>query len=230
MVNETVYSNAPVFEAFQIINLIILIATVSGCSIVLLLFFKERKHRKIAHNYVISMCLADIVHGGLGCGMVVFFCTGLKLSDNRCPIVTSVLLISVYVSLFSLTTTAIDRYLAVCYPIAYRTKITHNISYGKKLQLNSKIVQKCKFLGIIIAGWVIAVTLGACLTFMRSEKYKDNPDELCLYLSWVFDPAFLFGYLEMIMFICVGITCVLYLNIYLALRKMVNPIKSFSYL
>lgn len=121
-----------ILNIFQIINLLILILTCVGCSLVLLLFYKERKHRKIAHNYVISMCLADIIHGGLGCGMVVIFCTGLKLSDDRCPIVTSVLLTSVYVSLFSLTTTAIDRYLAICHPMMYRTRMRHRMSFGEK--------------------------------------------------------------------------------------------------
>lgn len=118
---------------FQVINWLILVLTIIGCCLVLLLFYKERKHRKIAHNYVISMCLADIVHGGFGSGMVIVFCTGLKLSDDLCPIVTSVLLISVYVSLFSLTTTAIDRYMAVCHPLMYRTKMRHRMSFGEDL-------------------------------------------------------------------------------------------------
>lgn len=79
--------------------------------------------------------------------------------------------------------------------------------------------------GIILAGWVVAIVLGVGLIFMRSEKYKEKPDELCLYLSWVYDPLYLFGYLEMIMFVCVTITMVLYLIIYLALRKMVRSVK-----
>lgn len=55
---------------------------------------------------------------------------------------------------------------------------------------------------------------------MRSDKYKTKPNELCLYLSWVYDFEYLFGYLMLIMTICIILVVILYVYIYLALRKM----------
>lgn len=115
---------------YAIVNGSILIGTLIGCSFFLFLFYQERKHRKIAHNYVISMCCGDIFHCGLGCSMVIQFCTGLKLSDDFCPLASCLLMMSVYVSLFTLTSAAVDRYMAVCHPVKYQTNMSHKISYG----------------------------------------------------------------------------------------------------
>lgn len=71
-----------------------------------------------------------------------------------------------------------------------------------------------------MVGWILSILAGVPLLYMRSDKYKEKPDELCLYISWVYDPEYLFGYLILFMMICIVLIVVLYVNIYLALRKM----------
>lgn len=78
----------------------------------------------------------------------------------------------------------------------------------------------CFLIAIIVVGWILAIIFGGALLFMRSDKYKEKPDELCLYLSWVYDPEYLFGYLETIMSICIFLIVILYVKIYLAFRKI----------
>ncbi|XP_063706406.1 adenosine receptor A3-like [Culicoides brevitarsis] len=188
---------------FGFLNAAVIAGTLLGCTFFLYLFYLERKHRKISHNYVISMCCGDILHAGLGCSMVIWLCNELKLSDDRCPLATCLLMLSVYVSLFTLTSAAIDRYIAICRPLEYQKKMTHSLSY-------------C----IISLGWILAPIAATPLYFMRSNKSITKPNELCLYLAWVYDLEYLLGYLMLIMSICVIIVVILYAKIYISLRKM----------
>lgn len=127
---------------------LIIIITFIGCLFALMLFYYERKHRRIAYNFVISLCFGDIIHGCLGCAICIRFCVGSKAGDSTCLVQHSILLVASYITLMNVLTTGIDRCWAMFFPLHYHAKMTHKISYGKcvthknwKEQINIKIVE-----------------------------------------------------------------------------------------
>lgn len=117
--------------AFVIINCIILVCTCIECLIVLALFSQETKHRKASHLFVISMCVADLVHVVLGCGVLIHMGFGLKLMDETCHLEIAILLTSHVVSLVNTIICSIDRFFAVVYPLQYQSKMDVNKSCCK---------------------------------------------------------------------------------------------------
>lgn len=190
---------------FTVIYTLILIITLFGCTLVLILFYMERKNRKIAHNFVISMCTADIMHGCVGSAVVIHYCNGLLLGDSTCHIETALMMATAYVSLFNLVTTAIDRYLSIVHPLKYRAFMTNEKSYG-----------------LIAVGWILGVGFGFGIIALRSNKYLKVPNELCLYLTLVVDRIYLFAYIQLLIYSGVIITVMLYIRIYIELRRVVK--------
>lgn len=182
----------------------IFFVTLFGCSFVLALFYMERKNRKIAHNYVISMCIADIMHGCVGSAVCIHYCNGLLVGDELCHIETALMMATAYVSLFNLVTTAIDRYLSIIHPLKYRAFMTHEISYG-----------------IIAVGWLVGAGFGFGIIGLRSQKYLEVPNELCLYLTLVVEPIYLFAYVQLLVYAGVFVAVIFYIRIYVELRRVV---------
>lgn len=199
------FENSFADTLFTTIYTLILLITLFGCSLVLTLFHMERKNRKVAHNFVISMCLADIMHGCVGSAVVIHYCNGLLVGDSTCHIETALMMATAYMSLFNLVTTSIDRYLSIVHPLKYRAYMTHEISYG-----------------IIAVGWILGAGFGFGIIALRSDKYLELPHELCLYLTLVVDRIYLFAYIQLLIYSGVIITVCFYIRIYIELRRVVK--------
>lgn len=116
---------------FVVINSLILVTTVIECLLVFGLFSQDFRNRRISHNFVISLCMADLVHAILGCGVLIHMGVGLKLIDNLCHLEVTLLTCSHTISLICTIVTSVDRYYAVAHPIEYQAKMTDKGSYGK---------------------------------------------------------------------------------------------------
>lgn len=116
---------------FVVINSVILVTTVVECLVVFGLFSQDLRNRRISHNFVISLCIADLVHAILGCGVLIHMGLGLKLIDNVCHLEVTLLTCSHTISLVCTIVTSIDRYYAVAHPFEYQAKMTDQRSYGK---------------------------------------------------------------------------------------------------
>lgn len=225
----------------------IIIFTFFGCVFALFLFYYERKHRKIAHNFVISLVLGDIVHGCIGSTICIRFCNGSKVGDSTCHIEHAILMATVYISLMNVLTTAIDRFWAILFPLHYHANMSNKISYGKLssikyvtikerkssqetatyltdytlscLNIQNLILQYCSSV-LIASGWIIGTGLGCGIIGMRSNKYREFGNEKCIYLGLVVEPIYLFAYIELIMYVTVTVTVLLYIAIYMTMRKM----------
>lgn len=131
--------NAALSSVFTVIFSFIIILTFLGCVFALLLFYYERKHRKIAHNFVISLVLGDIIHGCIGCAICIRFCNGSKVGDSTCHIEHAILMATVYISLMNVLTTAIDRFWSILFPLHYYAKMSNKISYGKWFESQNQL-------------------------------------------------------------------------------------------
>lgn len=204
MHNNTTSEDTYSSTLFTVIYTFILLITLFGCTLVLVLFYMERKNRKIAHNFVISMCFGDIMHGCVGSSVVIHYCNGLLLGDSTCHIETALMMATAYISLFNLVTTAIDRYLSIVYPLKYRVFMTHEASYV-----------------LIAIGWILGAGFGFGIIGLRSNMYLEKPSELCLYLTLVVDRVYLFAYIQLLIYAGVAITVIFYIRIYIELRRVV---------
>uniref|UniRef100_A0A336L0Y4 CSON014241 protein n=1 Tax=Culicoides sonorensis TaxID=179676 RepID=A0A336L0Y4_CULSO len=114
-------------------------------SFVLYLFYKERSFIKIAHKYIISMSMNDLIVGFLCCSIAIsFFRIEVYVNDKWCQINTAFTMFILYNSLITILIASIDRYWAIAFPIHHKTKV------GEK-------VPNC----IIICAWSFSVIVSS---------------------------------------------------------------------
>lgn len=73
---------------------------------------------------------------------------------------------------------------------------------------------------LIALGWIIGAGLGFGIVGMRSDKHREFGSEKCIYLGLVVEPIHVFAYIELIIYVTVTITVLLYIAIYIRMRKM----------
>src|SRR5687768_6998222 len=79
---------------FVFLNSLILIVTVTLCSIVIPLMLQDKKTKKITRNFLLSLCISDLVRVVLGSGFLILVGLGLKLGDSLCLYAVTLFLMS----------------------------------------------------------------------------------------------------------------------------------------
>lgn len=113
---------------FEIVLCIIIVVTNSFC---LLLFFVERKSQKIAHKFIISLSLADLLQGLANPGIHLYLVSGAKIESPYCGLVLTCGITVLLISLFAILATSIDRYWAICHPVCYKTSLSPCVALSK---------------------------------------------------------------------------------------------------
>lgn len=106
---------------------------VFGNSLVLYLFYQNRKWLKISHRYIISMAVSDLLQGLLNPGIHIYLAGGLKMTSKSCTYVMVAASTNVLISLCVVFVTCIDRYWAIVHPVVYKTKVTPVIANCKSI-------------------------------------------------------------------------------------------------
>lgn len=202
---------------FVVINSVILLTTVCECLVVFGLFSQDFRNRRISHNFVISLCVADLFHVILGCGVLIHMSLGLKLVDNWCHFEVTLLTCSDSISLACTIVTSIDRYYAVAHPFKYQANMTDKKSYI-----------------MIGVGWAIGIGVGmACLLFkqditaLRPVVMERVNTTSCILVGNVLKPGFLIFVSFFFTLPCILITISMNIFVYVAMKKVVSILWKF---
>ena len=111
-----------------ILYLITTILAVVGNIFVCLVVYNKKNLRSTTYSLVVSMAISDVI-GGLVIPMQWIFCSTYLLdkgwaAERVCGISKTLQFLSYYVSTFSMTAIAIDRYLLICKPLSKRMSAT----------------------------------------------------------------------------------------------------------
>uniref|UniRef100_A0A336LC26 CSON003215 protein n=1 Tax=Culicoides sonorensis TaxID=179676 RepID=A0A336LC26_CULSO len=158
---------------FMALAILMSITIVLGNVIVLLLFYQERKSLKVAHRYIVSMAICDLLMGLLSVPTQIFMLDQkITASSHHCPWIMGTITALVQTSLAVLVASSIDRYWAVKYPHHYRQKAT-------------PFVANC----IITISWMIPCSFGF-IHFMTAREAKIEK-ALCFMGSETYNPILL---------------------------------------
>lgn len=103
---------------------------VLGNTLVLVLFYLDRKRIDIGHYYILSMAVSDLFEVSIGTPLTAFFRIFLTIDDPLCPIVHGTK-VTIYVwCLFSVVLTAFDRYWAIVHMVHHRNNSSKKIALG----------------------------------------------------------------------------------------------------
>lgn len=197
---------------FVVINSVILVTTVVECLVVFGLFSQDLKNRRISHNFVISLCIADLVHAILGCGVLIHMSLGLKLIDDLCHWEVTLLTCSHTISLVCTIVTSIDRYYAVAHPFGYQANMTDKGSYV-----------------LIVVGWIVGVGIGMLsllfqqdITALRPVVMERLDTTPCILMGNVLKPGYLIFLQFFYVLPCILITIGMNICVYVAMKKAVS--------
>ncbi|XP_063705846.1 adenosine receptor A2b-like [Culicoides brevitarsis] len=197
---------------FLVINSVILVTTVLECLIVFGLLSQDFRNRRISHNFVISLCVADLVHAIFGCGVLIHMASGLKLIDSSCHLEVTLLTTAHTISLVCTIVTSLDRYFAIGHPLEYQAKMTDRKSFV-----------------IIGVGWVVGACVGLSSLFFEQDRNKLRPVVMerlnttsCILIGNVLKPGFLVFVTFFFIFPCILVTIGLNVAIFGAMNKVFN--------
>lgn len=107
-----------------LVEVLIAVASAVGNSIVLILIFRHGRLRTITNAFIANLAAADLMVGILGLPSVLLTVVGLPRNYYGCLLMTCMIIICTQVSIFSLLTVAIDRFVAIKYPFFYNAYMT----------------------------------------------------------------------------------------------------------
>ena len=181
-----VNSTAPSYLSFSTASFTILsaaVATGGNLLVVLAVFLDPNKNLRSPSNYfVASLGFADFFVGVLACPMSAVYpiTEGLKQTNQRYKFwMHMIYFITCTTSLLSLTALALDRYVAVTYPLVYRTKLSPIRAFlvSVLLWIASVLVSQIYLIvgdnkfRFIFANTAIAITF-TVLTFTNVKIFK----------------------------------------------------------
>ncbi|XP_014893717.1 mu-type opioid receptor isoform X2 [Poecilia latipinna] len=120
---------------------------------------KQYTKMKTATNiYIFSLALADaLVTSTLPFQSVNYLMGTWPFGDILCKMVMSIDYYNMFISIFTLTTMSIDRYIAVCHPVK---------ALDFRTPRNAKIVNVCN--------WILSSAIGLPVTFLASTVTNAN--------------------------------------------------------
>lgn len=103
------------------IDVVLMVAILSGNIMTILAVRFSRKLRRVISNYfVLSLAISDSLVGlTLPYHMMFYMGTGLGGSKNCCLLRFFFVIMACCVSIWNLIAIAVDRYIAICYPLHY---------------------------------------------------------------------------------------------------------------
>ena len=181
-----VNTTAPGYLSFSMGSVTILsaaLATGGNFLVVLAVFLDPNKNLRSPSNYfVASLGFADLIVGLLACPMSAVYpiTEGLKQTNQQYRVwMQMIYFITCTASLLSLTALTLDRYVAIVYPLVYRTKLSpfRAFSVSVLLWIASMLVSQIYLIlgdnkfRFVFANTAIAITF-AVLTFTNVKIYK----------------------------------------------------------
>lgn len=136
----------PLFSFWLTLEVLAFIISVCGNSIVIFVMTRERRLRKKACLYIVSIAIADLLSSAFIVPTLIFI-TRIILKPEYgiprtfCLWITSIYLVLTTASIFQLVFVAIDRYWAICRPISYHKRTT---------KFTKSIIVICWVIGLII--------------------------------------------------------------------------------
>lgn len=186
---------AIVMVSFQIVLLILIIA---GNVLVLVAIHKIRALRDITGIFVGNLALADLIIGiTLPFQVLFFFYPDLAKNKYVCMSRFLIVSFSCNASIFSLTCTVVDRYVAIVYPLRY-----------------PDIMTKTSAFVMVAAIWILDIAL-TIVPFLGVNQWGSSP--FCIYplvISWEYRLT-----LNFVDFTCAIFMMVLYTHILIIAHK-----------
>jgi adenosine receptor A2a len=109
---------------YTICESLIAICAVFGNGLVIMVFIKERKLRRLTNYYIVSLAAADLLVGLFAIPSAILASIGLPTNLHACLFTMSVLMVLFTISIFCLVAVSIDRYWAILHPMEY-SRIVH---------------------------------------------------------------------------------------------------------
>ena len=163
--------SSPEVIVWQVAEGLVGLASAAGNLLVLYVIFHHKSLHKPTNYFISSLAAADLLVGIIGIPCVIV--TNFKLPHNfyGCLIMSCMIVILTQISIFSLLAIAIERFLAVRYPVFHRQRVSS------------------KFVATII---VICWTCGTLVGLMPVFGWNSGPPvrEVCDFV-WVMDMKYL---------------------------------------
>lgn len=127
----TNYRNNDFNTAYVACEAIVAMLAVLGNSLVVFVFWKERRLRRRTNYYIVSLALADLLVGFLGIPFAILSSIGLPTNLHACLFTVSLLLVLCTISIFCLVAVSVDRYWAILHPMGYSRNVSTKTALGK---------------------------------------------------------------------------------------------------
>ncbi|XP_008427420.1 mu-type opioid receptor isoform X2 [Poecilia reticulata] len=129
-----------------------------GNVLVMYIIVRYTKMKTATNIYIFSLALADaLVTSTLPFQSVNYLMGTWPFGDILCKMVMSIDYYNMFISIFTLTTMSIDRYIAVCHPVK---------ALDFRTPRNAKIVNVCN--------WILSSAIGLPVTFLASTVTNAN--------------------------------------------------------
>lgn len=122
---------------YTISEVLVAIFAVVGNSLVITVFWKERRLRRRTNYYIVSLAAADLLVGLLGIPFALLASIGLPTNLHACLFTVSLLVVLCTISIFCLVAVSVDRYWAILHPMGYSRHVRTKTALGEfKLSLS----------------------------------------------------------------------------------------------
>lgn len=193
--------------AYVTLELLAALVTTVGNACVIVVFLKYRSMRSVTNYYVLSLAVADLLVGMIAVPFAIVTSVELPKLFEACLFMNSLLMALCTSSIFSLVALSIDRYIAIIYPLHYKTTMTAKHS-----------------LIAIFTSWVLAIIVGLLPLF--GWNLGPPPVPRCRFTEVIDLTYLLFIYAATIILPSVFIS-VVYAKIFWVVHKHVSVIISF---
>lgn len=202
------------YNTFVIVNAIFILATIILCSIVIPILVQDEKTKKVTKNFLLSLCISDMVRVVLGSGFLIRTGIGLTVGDESCLCEVTLFGISL-ASLLVMVVTSLNRYFAVCYPIKYGTTMTEKMSYV-----------------VIGVNWLFVLIIGAMFAVFRKSVDKLKQEEKassCVLIQFVVEKEFLVIFSLGVILPAIVVIVITNIQIYCVMKRVVSTISAKTY-
>lgn len=117
--------------AYVACEAIVAALAVLGNSLVIFVFWKERRLRRRTNYYIVSLAVADLLVGLLGIPFAILSSIGFPTNLHACLFTVSLLLVLCTISIFCLVAVSVDRYWAILHPMGYSRNVSTKTALGE---------------------------------------------------------------------------------------------------